>query len=132
MARRRVNMLEDNENLSNENIETNINQENEDKPVLNENENMNNLSIEEKEEKQEEPKEPKKPEEDVKIETVTLKPGDKVKIKENVGNDTLGRRIHPGVQKYVYTVRSIRPDGVACVECLTHIFNVDLKDLIIL
>lgn len=126
MARRRVNMLEDNENLSNENIETNINQENEDKPVLNENENMNNLSIEEKEEKQEEPKE------DVKIETVTLKPGDKVKIKENVGNDTLGRRIHPGVQKYVYTVRSIRPDGVACVECLTHVFNVDLQDLIIL
>lgn len=126
MARRRVNMLEDNENLSNENIETNINQENEDKPVSNENENMNNLSIEEKEEKQEEPKE------DVKIETVTLKPGDKVKIKEDVGNDTLGRRIHPGVQKYVYTVRSIRPDGVACVECLTHVFNVDLQDLIIL
>lgn len=126
MARRRVNMLEDNENLSNENIETNINQENEDKPVLNKNENMNNLSIEEKEEKQEEPKE------DVKIETVTLKPGDKVKIKENVGNDTLGRRIHPGVQKYVYTIRSIRPDGVACVECLTHVFNVDLQDLIIL
>ncbi len=126
MARRRVNMLEDNEKLSNENIETNINQENEDKPVLNENEDMNNLSIEEKEEKQEEPKE------DVKIETVTLKPGDKVKIKEGVGNDTLGRRIHPGVQKYVYTIRSIRPDGVACVECLTHVFNVDLQDLIIL
>lgn len=126
MARRRVNMLEDNENLSNENIETNINQENEDKPVSNENENMNNLSIEEKEEKQEEPKE------DVKIETVTLKPGDKVKIKEGVGNDTLGRRIHPGVQKYVYTIRSIRPDGVACIECLTHVFNVDLQDLIIL
>lgn len=126
MARRRVNMLEDNENLSNENIETNINQENEDKPVSNEQENMNNLSIEEKEERQEEPKE------DIKTETVTLKPGDKVKIKEDVGNDTLGRRIHPGVQKYVYTVRSIRPDGVVCVECLTHVFNVDLQDLIIL
>lgn len=126
MARRRINMLEDNEKLSNENIETNINQENEDKPVSNENENINNLSIEEKEEKQEEPKE------DIKIETVTLKPGDKVKIKEGVGNDTLGRRIHPGVQKYVYTIRSIRPDGVACIECLTHVFNVDLQDLIIL
>ena len=126
MAKRRVNMLEDNEKLSNENIETNINQENEDKPVSNEQENMNNLSIEEKEEKHEEPKE------DVKIETVTLKPGDKVKIKEGVGNDTLGRRIHPGVQKYVYTIRSIRPDGVACVECLTHVFNVNLQDLIIL
>lgn len=126
MAKRRINMLEDNEKLSNENIETNINKDNEDKPVSNEQENMNNLSIEEKEEKQEEPKE------DVKIETITLKPGDKVKIKEEVGNDTLGRRIHPGVQKYVYTIRSIRPDGVACVECLTHVFNVNLQDLIIL
>lgn len=132
MAKRRINMLEDNEKLSNENIETNINQDNEDKHVSTENKEIDNLSIKENEEKQEEPKEPVEPKEDVKIETVTLKPGDKVKIKEGIGNDTLGRRIHPGVQKYVYTIRSIRPDGVACVECLTHVFNVNLQDLIIL
>lgn len=124
MARRRVNLLEDNENL--ENLEPVINQDNEDRPGSNENEQIDNLSIEQADEQQDEPSK------DIETETVTLQIGDRVKIKPGVGNDTLGRRIHAGVQNYVYTIRSIRPDGVACIECLTHVFNVELTDLIIL
>lgn len=128
MAKRRINILEDNgellnetpdvqEKLSDEIIEPDNNQDNEDLPVSNENDEMNNLSNDTEKNNIEE-------------HIDEIKPGDRVKISKNVSTDTIGRRIHAGVKNYVYTVRSVRPDGIACVECLTHVFNVKIANLI--
>ena len=128
MAKRRINILESNETLSNETpevqeklleeiIEPDNNQDNKDLPVSNENDEMNNLSNDTEKNNIEE-------------HVDEIKPGDRVKISKNVSTDTIGRRIHAGVKNYVYTVRSVRPDGIACVECLTHVFNVKIANLI--
>lgn len=126
MARRRKGIEELNETLSTENSKVQEellkelvdNQENEDKQVSNENNDMNNLSNEPVENTVEEPG------------NTPIKAGDKVKIKRGTNTDTMGRRIHAGLQNYTYSVRSVRPDGIACVECLTHVFNVKLVDLV--
>lgn len=131
MARRRVNMLEGNETLSNETpevqeklleeiIEPDNNQDNKDEQVSTKNNELNNLPSDVKDVIMDEP-----------VDSADIiKPGDRVKIDKHVSTDTIGRRIHAGVKNYVYTVRSIRPDGIACVECLTHVFNVKLVNLI--
>lgn len=93
------------------------NQENQDEPVLNENNELNNLSNEEENDNMEQP---------VPSDIVA---GDRVKVRKGVNTDCMGRRIHAGLQNYTYNVRSVRPDGIACIECLTHIFNVKLTDL---
>lgn len=131
MARRRTNTLDEQEvnqnmeHLSNENPDvqeklldelTNDTQDNQDTPGSNEPDEMNNLSNEEEKSNQEQP-----------VDT-DFQIGDRVKL-GRIKNDTMGRRIHNGIKNYVYTIRSIRPDGVACIECLTHVFNVKLKDL---
>lgn len=93
------------------------NVENEDKPVSNENIELNNLSNEPKNDNVEEPV------------NTDFKSGDRVKVKGSTNTDTMGRRIHNGLKNYTYTIKNIRPDGVACIECLTHIFYVKLADL---
>ncbi len=93
------------------------NKENEDKPVSNENKDIDNLSNETVKENVEEPGK------------TGFKPGDKVKVNGSTNTDTMGRRIHNGLKNYTYTVRSVRPDGIACVECLTHVFHVKMADL---
>lgn len=103
--------------LLNEIDEQKDTQENQVEQEGTETEEMNNLSNEPVEEQPVEP-----------VDT-DFKPGDRVKLGD-IKNDTLGRRIHNGIKNYVYTIRSIRPDGVACIECLTHVFNVKLSDLI--
>ena len=131
MAKRRINILESNETLSNETpevqeklleeiIEPDNNQDNKDLPVSNENDEMNNLPSDVKDVIMDEP-----------VDSADIiQPGDRVKIDKHVSTDTIGRRIHAGVKNYVYTVRSVRPDGIACVECLTHVFNVKIANLI--
>lgn len=94
------------------------NKENEDKPVSNENNEMNNLSNETVEENVEEPV------------NTDFNVGDKVKVSGSTNTDTMGRRIHNGLKNYTYTIRSVRADGIACIECLTHVFHVKLVDLI--
>lgn len=126
MARGKKGVENLNETLSTENQEIQEellkdlvdNQENEDKPVSTENNNQDNLSNEPVEENVEEP-----------VDT-NIKPGDKVKVNGSTNTDTMGRRIHNGLKNYTYTVRSVRPDGIACIECLTHVFNVRLVDLV--
>lgn len=107
----------ENPEIKDELLNTNNNQDNEDNPGLNENNELNNLSNEQKEENVEEPGK------------IDFTSGDKVKVKKGVNTDTMGRRIHAGLQNYTYTIRSIRPDGIACIECLTHVFNMKLSDL---
>jgi hypothetical protein len=58
-----------------------------------------------------------------------LKVGDRVKIKKNVGNDIVGRRIHNGIKNYLYTVKHVRSDGYVTIECLTYTFTLHNKDL---
>ena len=125
MARRKRG-LELDETLSQENPEVqnellkdliDNNQDNEDNTGSNENNELNNLSNELVEENKEEP-----------VET-DFKSGDRVKVKRDVNTDTMGRRIHNGLKNYLYTIRSIRTDGIACIECLTHVFHVKLTDL---
>ena len=95
----------------------NDNQDNEDNPGSNDNNELNNSSNENTENNMEEP---------VKTE---FKIGDKVKVKNGTNTDVMGRRIHAGLQKYTYTIRNVRDDGIACIECLTHVFNVKLANL---
>lgn len=58
-----------------------------------------------------------------------LKPGDRVKIKPDVGSDIVGRRIHNGIKNYLYTVKNVRDDGYVNIECLTYVFTLHKKDL---
>lgn len=126
MGRRKKGIDNLNETLSTENPEIQKellkdlvdNRCDQDEPVSNENNELNNLSNEPVENNVEEP-----------VET-DFNVGDRVKINDNTNTDTMGRRIHNGLKNYTYTVRSVRPDGIACVECLTHVFNVKLVDLI--
>lgn len=125
MARGRKGVDNLNETLSTENPEIQNellkdlvnNEDNKDNPGSNENTELNNLSNENTENNVEEP-----------VET-DFKSGDRVKVKRGTNTDTMGRRIHAGLQNYTYKIRSVRPDGVACIECLTHVFNVKLSDL---
>lgn len=66
---------------------------------------------------------------EVKEEKEELKAGDRVKIKPDVGNDIVGRRIHNGIKNYLYTVKNVRDDGYVNIECLTYIFTLHKKDL---
>ena len=93
------------------------NKDNEDNPGSNENNELNNLSNEPAEENVDKP-----------VDT-DFKSGDRVKISRNTNTDIMGRRIHAGLKNYTYKIRSIRPDGIACIECLTHVFNVKLVNL---
>lgn len=56
--------------------------------------------------------------------------GSRVKINPELSNDIVGRRIHSGLKNYVYTVKAVRPDGYATVECMTYVFTVAKSDLI--
>lgn len=125
MARRKKGLDGLNETLSTENQEIQeellkdlVNdQDNVDNPGSDENTEMNNQSNENTD---------KNVEQSVDTE---LKPGDRVKIKGDTTTDCMGRRIHNGLRNYLYTVRNVRPDKIACVECLTHVFNIKLTDL---
>lgn len=130
MSRRRTNTLSNtNENLSKETeevqnelleeiINPEDNQDNDVEPVLNENEETNNLSNEETEEKPVEPGDNNE-----------FKPGDIVKIRKDVKFDIMGRRIHNGLKGYTYTILSVRIDGMLIVECLTHCFTLQPSDV---
>lgn len=120
MGRRRANTLP-NETLSQERPEVQEkvleeilkpedNQENEVEQGKTEEKEMNNLSN----------KEPEIPE---------FKPGDHVKIKADVKFDLLGRRIHAGLKGYNYRILSVRADGMLIIECLTHCFTMQPKDV---
>lgn len=58
-----------------------------------------------------------------------LKAGDRVKIKPEIGNDIVGRRIHNGIKNYLYTVKNVRDDGYVTIECLTYVFTLHKRDL---
>lgn len=77
----------------------------------------NQVDLEDKEKKEE-------------INTISI--GSRVKINPSVSNDCVGRRIHNGVKNYTYTVKSVRTDGFCTVECLTYVFTVNKKDLILI
>ena len=98
------------EELLNEIINPEDNQDNEVEPGENKENEMNNLSIEEE----------SNPE---------IKPGDYVKINEDVKFDVVGRRIHAGIRNYNYRVLSVRIDGMIIIECLTHCFTVKPTDV---
>lgn len=98
------------EKLLNEIINPEDTQENEDKPVSNEAEELNNLSNKE-------------------TEIPEIKPGDHIKLHNDVKFDLLGRRIHAGIRNYNYRVLSIRVDGMLVIECLTHCFTVKPTDV---
>lgn len=98
------------EELLNEIINPEDTQENEDKPVSNEAEELNNLSNKE-------------------TEIPEIKPGDHIKLHNDVKFDLLGRRIHAGIRNYNYRVLSIRIDGMLVIECLTHCFTVKPTDV---
>ena len=98
-------------------INENNNEENQDNPGSNENNELNKLSNEPAEENVE------------KTVNTDFKSGDRVKVNKNTNTGIMGRRIHAGLKNYTYKIRSVRPDGVACIECLTHVFNVKLADL---
>ena len=51
-----------------------------------------------------------------------IKLGDAVKIKPEVSNDMLGRRIHNGVKNYRYIVKLVRDEGYLVLACLTYQF----------
>ena len=123
MAKRRLNILEGNLGDVSKEPEEVVNMEENAENT----ENIENVSSEIKEIYMDEPVEI----EDIPAENTKgiINVGDRVKI-NNIGMDTVGRRIHLGVKNYVYTVKNVRPDGIACIECLTHIFNVKVSDLI--
>lgn len=98
------------EELLEEIIKPEDNQDNEVKPGEEQKEEMNNLSIEEE-----------------KVEN--FKPGDRVKLHNDVKFDLLGRRIHAGIRNYNYRVLSVRIDGMLVIECLTHCFTVKPADV---
>lgn len=98
------------EELLEEIIKPEENQENEVEPGEEQKEEMNNLSIEEE----------NSPE---------IKPGDRVKLHQDVKFDLLGRRIHAGIRNYNYRVLSVRIDGMLVIECLTHCFTVKPSDV---
>ena len=98
------------EELLNEIINPEDNQDNEVEPGENNENEMNNLSIEEE----------SNPE---------IKPGDYVKLNEDVKFDVVGRRIHAGIRNYNYRVLSVRIDGMIIIECLTHCFTVKPTDV---
>ena len=98
------------EELLNEIINPEDNQDNEVKPGENKENEMNNLSIEEE----------SNPE---------FKPGDYVKLNDDVKFDVVGRRIHAGIRNYNYRVLSVRIDGMIIIECLTHCFTVKPTDV---
>lgn len=127
MAKRRLNILEGNLGDVSKEPEEVVNMEENTENTENIENVEENISSEIKEIHMDEPVET----EDILTENIKsiIKVGDRVKI-NNIGMDTVGRRIHLGVKNYVYTVKNIRPDGIACIECLTHIFNVKVSDLI--
>ena len=98
------------EELLNEIINPEDNQDNEVEPCENNENEMNNLSIEEE----------SNPE---------IKPGDYVKLNDDVKFDVVGRRIHAGIRNYNYRVLSVRIDGMIIIECLTHCFTVKPTDV---
>ena len=98
------------EELLNEIINPEDNQDNEVEPGENNENEMNNLSIEEE----------SNPE---------IKPGDYVKLNDDVKFDVVGRRIHAGIRNYNYRVLSVRIDGMIIIECLTHCFTVNPTDV---
>lgn len=98
------------EELLNEIINPEDNQDNEVEPGENNENEMNNLSIEEE----------SNPE---------IKPGDYVKLNDDVKFDVVGRRIHAGIRNYNYRVLSVRIDGMIIIECLTHCFTVKPTDV---
>lgn len=98
------------EELLNEIINPDDNQDNEVEPGENNENEMNNLSIEEE----------SNPE---------IKPGDYVKLNDDVKFDVVGRRIHAGIRNYNYRVLSVRIDGMLIIECLTHCFTVKPTDV---
>ena len=98
------------EELLNEIINPDDNKDNEVEPGENNENEMNNLSIEEE----------SNPE---------IKPGDYVKLNDDVKFDAVGRRIHAGIRNYNYRVLSVRIDGMIIIECLTHCFTVKPTDV---
>ena len=68
---------------------------------------------------------------EVKVEK-TLKVGDRVKVNKEIDSDILGRRIHNGIKNYLYTVKNVREDGYVTIECLTYIFTLPVKDLVLM
>ena len=98
------------EELLNEIINPDDNQDNEVEPGENDENEMNNLSIEEE----------SNPE---------IKPGDYVKLNDDVKFDVVGRRIHAGIRNYNYRVLSVRIDDMLIIECLTHCFTVKPTDV---
>lgn len=98
------------EELLNEIINPDDNKDNEVEPGENNENEMNNLSIEEE----------SNPE---------IKPGDYVKLNDDVKFDVVGRRIHAGIRNYNYRVLSVRIDGMIIIECLTHCFTVKPTDV---
>lgn len=93
------------------------NQENMDEPSSNENNDLNNLSNENEIENMDN------------LVNTEISIGSKVRVKKDVAMDCFGKKIHAGVKNYSYTVKNIRPDKIACIECLTHVFNVKVNDL---
>lgn len=59
----------------------------------------------------------------------TFKVGDRVKVDKLLSSDILGRRIHNGLKNYVYTIKVVRPDGIAHIECMTYEFDVHTHNL---
>lgn len=122
MGRRRTNLVpkqeetlsketpEVQEKLLEEIIETDNSQENEVEPVLTEEQKKDNLSNEE-------------------TKIPGFKPGDHVKLHKDIKFDLLGRRIHEGLRNYQYRILSVRVDGMLIIECLTHCFTVQPKDV---
>ena len=98
------------EELLNEIINPDDNKDNEVEPGENNENEMNNLSIEEES-------------------NTEIKPGDYVKINDDVKFDVVGRRIHAGIRNYNYRVLSVRIDGMLIIECLTHCFTVKPTDV---
>lgn len=88
-------------------------QENQDEPVEEKTDKIDNLSIEEEKE-------------------IIVNVGDKVKINPDVSNDMLGRRIHNGVKNYQYTIKNVRPDGYCTLECLTHVFTLNKNEFTVI
>lgn len=62
-------------------------------------------------------------------EPVGIVVGSRVKVKKDVGNDMLGKRIHNGIKNYVYTVKVVRPDGYCTIECMAYQFTLSKEQL---
>lgn len=91
------------------------------------------IENEEKEEKVEKPVNQDKNREDLKKKEYNIiskfLPGDKVKIKSDIGFDIMGHRIHNGIRNYIYTVRLQRDDNMVIIECLTIILTMKPEDI---